>query len=155
VGYANNLPAYQGADGYFYSWSGTTMSPLTGQLVSSGGQVANVQGGAVVPNTTNLNTTPLPSLTSNTQAGISPYASSAPSGAYTPTSTPLPTLPSGGAAAQPVAAGVDTSALPPWLTWGAVAGVVGLMFMTARPAPRRGGYRSAPRPVRYRPVARR
>jgi hypothetical protein len=128
VGSSNNLPAYQGPDGYFYSWNGTTMSPLTGTLLGSTGQVFNVQGGAPVSNTAPVST----SLSTNTQAGVSPFASSAPTYTpytpYTAPSSPLPTVTS-----APIAAGIGAG-LPSWLTWGAVAGVVGLMLITARPA---------------------
>jgi hypothetical protein len=132
IGSSNNLPAYQGPDGFFYSWSGTTMSPLTGYLQTSSGQGAQVTGGA-------LTTAPaqpvLPSLSTNTQAGVSPYAAPVYS-PYTAPSAPLPTI----APTQSVsAAGVDTSALPSWLTWGAVASVVGIMVMTARHAPSPAG----------------
>lgn len=126
IGSSNNLPAYQGPDGYFYSWSGTVMSPLTGYLQTSSGQGAQVTGGALAT----APAQPVPSLSTNTQAGVSPYAASPSYSPYVAPSVPLPAVTS-----APVAAGVDTSALPSWLTWGAVASVVGIMVMTARPAP--------------------
>ena len=128
VGAANNLPAYQGPDGFYYSWSGTVMSPLTGVLQTASGQSAQVNAGALY----NAAAQPPPSsLTTNSQAGVSPYASGASSAyvPYTAPSTPIATI-------QPLsAAGVGTGALPSWLTWGAVASVVGMMVMSARPAP--------------------
>lgn len=67
-------------------------------------------------------------LTTNTQAGTSPFASTAPSYIpYAPPSAPLPTV-----GTTPITAGIG-SGLPSWLSWGAVAGVVGLMLITARP----------------------
>ena len=47
VGTANNLQAYLGPDGLYYSWSGTTMTPLTGTLVGLNGQAANVISGQI------------------------------------------------------------------------------------------------------------
>ncbi len=127
VGASNNLPAYQGPDGYFYSWSGTVMSPLTGVLQSASG-TAQVSGGAIVP-ATQAST----SLSTNTQAGVSPYASGVPdTGSYIPYSAPSVPIPA--VASAPLAAGVGTGALPSWVSWGAVAAVVGLMVMTAHPA---------------------
>jgi hypothetical protein len=130
VGQANNLPAYQGPDGFFYSWSGTTMSPLTGYLQSGPGQGFNVVNGQGASLGTPGQTALSPSLSTNTQAGVSPFASTAPAYVpYTPPSSPLPSV------TTPIAAGIGAG-LPSWLTWGAVAGVVGLMLITARPAGR-------------------
>lgn len=47
VGTANGLQAYLGPDGLYYSWSGTTMTPLTGTLVGLNGQAANVVSGQI------------------------------------------------------------------------------------------------------------
>src|SRR5262249_10220280 len=64
----------------------------------------------------------------------SPFAPSAPS--YEPSpfqyfadQTPRAAI----AAQQPIAAGVTGAGLPSWLTWGAIGGVVLLLFATARP----------------------
>lgn len=143
VGSANNLPAYQGPDGAFYSWSGTTMSPLTGTLMSAGGTVFSVQSGYPLPPAGAVQA-PLPSLATNTQAGVSPYAVAPQEGygsGYIPYSAPSSPIPTTGVVAA--GAGVGTG-LPSWLTWGAVGGVALLMLATARPVsqPR---YRSAPR----------
>ncbi|HEV8612323.1 MAG TPA: hypothetical protein VGQ73_02360 [Gemmatimonadales bacterium] len=128
VGMANGLQAYQGPDGAFYSWSGTVMSPLTGTLITASGQSATIQQGYPVQPSTQYASTQ-PGLYSNTQAGVSPYASS-----YTPTA----------AAAQAPAqtAGVSTSGLPAWLPWAAIGGTALLLFATARPL-RGGNYKRA------------
>jgi hypothetical protein len=125
---ANGLQAYQGPDGAFYSWSGTVMSPLTGTLITASGQSATIQQGYPVQPSTQYASTQ-PGLYSNTQAGVSPYASS-----YTPTA----------AAAQAPAqtAGVSTSGLPAWLPWAAIGGTALLLFATARPL-RGGNYKRA------------
>lgn len=127
IGSSNNLPAYQGPDGYYYSWSGTTMSPLTGVLTTTSGQSAQVTTGAIGAATgTSL---ALPSLTSSSQQSSVPYVDPSTYSAYTSPTTPIPVV------APTQSAGVDTSALPSWMTWGAVAAVVGVMVMSARPAP--------------------
>ncbi len=127
VGSANNLPTYQGPDGYYYSWSGTTMSPLTGVLTTTSGQSAQVSNGAIAPAAGSA--LPIPSLSTSTQSLPVPYVDPSTYTPYTPPAAPIPTV-----ASTPVtAAGVDTSALPSWMSWGAVAAVVGIMVMTARP----------------------
>lgn len=144
VGMVGSLPAYQGPDGYFYVWSGTTMSPATGTLQTGTGQAFAVNSGVPATQTQSV---ALPSLTSNTQAGVSPYAASAPTpdpfAAYTAPTVPLPSIVT--PAGAPVAAGVDTSGLPSWLSWSAVAGVVVLMLATARPVSPRGARRRVTR----------
>lgn len=117
VGQANNLPAYQGPDGAFYSWSGTTMSPLTGVLATAGGQQANIVSG--YPQSA---TAQPPAYTM-----LPPSQSQAGSGYAPDYSTPV------AAPAKPVTAGVTGAGLPTWLPWGAAAGVLLLMFATARP----------------------
>lgn len=123
AGSANGMAAYQGPDGALYTWSGSTMSPLTGTLNTTGGAQLSYVSGYPASALTNPELA-ASSLSTNTQAGVSPYAA--------PTYA-APVY----AAAPPAAAtaGFSGAGLPTWLPWAAVAGVVGLMFATARPVP--------------------
>lgn len=119
AGQSNNLPIYQGPDGNYYSWSGTTMTPFTGALMTSTGLPLNVTAGIAQQS---VSTSALPSIFgSPTSPGYSAPILNSAAPAYTPT------------AVTPVTAGVSGSGLPSWLTWGALAGVALLMFATARP----------------------
>jgi hypothetical protein len=130
VGQANNLPAYQGPDGAFYSWSGTTMSPLTGTLATTSGQYAQIVNGYPQQQVAAPTNTGFSMLApSQTQAGSGPAG-----GTYSaPITAPMP----------PVTAGVTGAGLPTWLPWGAAAGVLLLMFATAHPV--KGGSGKMPR----------
>jgi len=148
VGMANGLQAYQGKDGAFYSWSGTVMSPLTGTLTTSSGNSVPVQSGWVVQTGSIAQTLPaapvqgagpvqgaspvLTDLYTNTQAGVSPYASNAP--------VTAPVQPAA------VTAGVSGAGLPTWLPWAAIGGTVLLMLATARPVGRVRYPRAARKP---------
>lgn len=129
IGTANGLGAYQGLDGYYYSWNGATMSLLTGTLVASNGQTATILNGAVQASMA------VPSLSSATQqTGALPSYQSYATSAVPYTTAGAPAVP---APVSAVTAGVDTSGLPSWLTWGAVAAAGYFMMATARPL--RGG----------------
>jgi hypothetical protein len=124
VGQANNLPAYQGPDGAFYSWNGTTMTPLTGVLLGAGGQSLQVQSGYPVQT----------AATQSPPAGGTPFQMAQPSQLQTGGGDYSSYAPAPAASAPAAAtAGVSGAGLPAWMTWGAVAGVVVLMFATARP----------------------
>jgi len=131
VGAANGLQAYQGADGYFYSWNGTTMSPLTGTLSTTGGQSFQVNAGTPVQAAA---AAPVPSgLLSTSQYAPSAGPDLSAYGAYPPVTAPAQPV-------APIAAGVTGAGLPPWVTWGAMGGVLLILFATARPigTPKRG-----------------
>lgn len=151
VGTGNNLPVYQGPDGAYYTWSGTTLSPLNGTLfLASGGSLLvsagypQQQPGSLYPPGTAAPQVPQyqSPLASNTQAGVSPYASALP--AYAPSPYPQPM-----AAAQTptgaITAGISQGG---WIGLAGVGAVLLFMFATARPL-RGGGYpRGAARPLR-------
>jgi hypothetical protein len=133
--YPSGQPIYNGPDGLAYTWDGVRMSPFTGTILTGGGMVSIANG---IPQGNSPGTTSGGFLQSNTQAGLAPSMGVSPYAApqsgtgyipYAPPSTPLPT-PAGGT--SPITAGMG-SGLPSWLSWGAVAGVVGLMLITARP----------------------
>lgn len=133
VGTANGMNAYQGADGNLYSWNGVAMSPLTGTLTTSGGVQYTIISG-VIQQTASL-TQAAQQLQNTATAPVATYyppaaapTASAPYGVDPTTGLPLPAP-----ATTVTAAGVDTSGLPSWLTWGAVAAAAYFMFATARP----------------------
>lgn len=126
IGTANGLSAYQGLDGNYYSWNGTAMSLLTGTLTAANGQSASIVGGVIQP------TTASPSLNYATQQNLPPPGSSVYQSYAAAAPAPVQALGTPGIPA-PLTAGVDTSGLPSWLTWGAVAAAGYFMFATARP----------------------
>lgn len=115
VGTANNLQAYLGPDGLYYSWSGTNMTPLTGTLVGMSGLAATVISGQV-------QTTTAPA-TSTVQSLPSVYSSQPDYSSYQPPITqrtqsqPVTTAP----------AASSTSAVPTWAWLG--AGVAALYMV--------------------------
>jgi hypothetical protein len=118
-------PVYSGPDGRFYGWDGINMTPYSGVLMVNG-QVQNAAAGvlqAAAAQPLQYQQQPLPSI---------PYQQYAPAQpVYAPSSSPTVITVPGQVA--PVAAGITGAGLPSWLTWGAVAGVLLLVFATARP----------------------
>lgn len=111
VGSANGLQAYLGPDGLYYSWSGASMSPLTGTLVGLNGTAANVISGQVQ--------TSAPA-TSATQSLPSVYTPP-PDYSYQPPAAPQQSL-------VPVAAPTSSSAgIPTWAWLGAGLGALYLL----------------------------
>lgn len=98
AGNANGVGAYLGPDGLYYSWSGTTMAPLTGALTTLSGQPLTVTAG-LPASAANLYPNAA-SLTTNTQAGTAPYADQL---SYPPSYAATATLPA------PVTAPVSTA----------------------------------------------
>lgn len=115
------MPLYIGPDGRLYSWNGVTMSAFSGTGFVQG-QTVGIQAGVIgpMPNTGTIqNIQPVNPILYGGVPQLAPVADVG--------SAPLqPSV-------QPVAAGVTGAGLPSWVTWGAIGGVVLVMFATARP----------------------
>lgn len=135
VGTANGMPAYQGADGRFYSWNGTQMLPLTGTLTTSSGNAVPIQNGVTAPAAPGQSIGPqYAQLDPGTlQAIQSMLAQGA-----TPQQTYQAAVSSGvppAAAANAVQAAGTGAGLPSWMGWAGVGlGVIMLGFALARPS---------------------
>lgn len=113
VGTANGLQAYLGPDGLYYSWSGASMSPLTGTLVGLNGTAANVISGQVQTSQA-LSSTP---ATSTPQSAPSVYTPPPDYSSYQP---PV-------AAPQQSLAPASSSGIPTWAWLGAGLGALYLL----------------------------
>lgn len=117
---SSGLPIYASPTGLLTRWDGTTMTPYTGTASTSNGPVGVSAGVPLV----STSTPPSGSV-------LAPQIIAPPQGAPInvsvtgPSTAPL--------SATPAAAGVTGAGLPPWVTWGAVAAGVALLFATARP----------------------
>lgn len=117
---ATGIPLYLGPDGRWYSWNGVTMSLFSGTGFIQG-QALGIQSGVV---SQALNTGTIP-----TAQPVNPLLFGSPA----PTIITVPGTAPQNTAAQPIAAGVTGAGLPSWVTWGAIGGVVLVLFATARP----------------------
>lgn len=115
VGLSNDLPAYQGPDSALYTWTGTTMTPLTGTVTTSNGQTVQAINGQMQ------------------QSVMTPLLGTGAQQTQNSLTAPISAPPVSATPAVPVTAGVTGSGLPPWLTWGAVGGLLLVLFATARP----------------------